>query len=60
MDTSSGFSLVLAVLAGLIGLSLIFWAVRLVWEIVRSPVALAILIALLALTVSLIVPLSAP
>lgn len=60
MDTSSGFSLVLAVLAGLIGLSLIFWAVRLVWEIVRSPVALAILIALLALTVSLIEPLSAP
>lgn len=60
MDTSSGFSLVLAVLTGLIGLSLIFWAVRLVWEIVRSPVALAILIALLALTVSLIEPLSAP
>jgi hypothetical protein len=60
MDTSSGFSLVLAVLTGLIGLSLIFWAARLVWEIVRSPVALAILIALLALTVSLIEPLSAP
>lgn len=60
MEPDSGFSLVLVILVGLIGLSLIFWAARLLWEIVRSPVALAILIALLALTVSLIAPLSAP
>lgn len=60
MEPGSGFSLVLAILGGLIGLSLAFWAVRLLWEIVRSPVALAIMIALFALTVSLIAPLGAP
>jgi hypothetical protein len=42
------------ILVGLIGLSLLFWLGRLIWEIVTSPTALAILIALLALLVGLV------
>jgi hypothetical protein len=60
MDSGSGFSLVLAILGSLVGLCLIFWSIRLLWEIMRSSVALAILIPLFALTVSSIAPLSAP
>jgi hypothetical protein len=53
MEADSGLSVIMIILGGMIGLSLLFWALRLLWEIVRSPVALAILIALLALAVSL-------
>lgn len=59
MEPNSILSLVLAILGCIIGLSLIYWSIRLLWEIMRSPVALAILIALFALTVSLIAPLNA-
>jgi uncharacterized membrane protein YwzB len=44
---------IIIILCGLIFLSLLFWALRLIWEVMRSPVAFAILVALLALTVSL-------
>lgn len=43
----------LALLIGLIALSLLFWTFRLVWNIIRSPVAFAILLSLLALLTSL-------
>jgi hypothetical protein len=44
---------IITILGALIFLSLLFWALRLIWEVMRSPVAFAILVALLALTVSL-------
>lgn len=43
-----------AILVVLIGLSLLFWLGRLIWEIVTSPTALAILIGVLALIVGLV------
>ena len=42
------------ILVGLIGLSLLFWLSRLIWEIVTSPTAFAILIGLFALLVGLV------
>jgi hypothetical protein len=42
------------ILVGLIGLSPLFWLSRLIWEIVTSPTALAILIGLSALLVGLV------
>lgn len=42
------------ILVGLIGLSLLFWLSRLIWEIITSPTALAILIGLFALLVGLV------
>ena len=39
---------------GMIGLSLLFWLGRLIWEIATSPTALAIPIGLVALLVGLV------
>jgi hypothetical protein len=52
---ANAVALTLAViLVVLIGLSLLFWLGRLIWEIVTSPTALAILIGVLALIVGLV------
>jgi hypothetical protein len=59
MEPDTGFAIVLGILGGLIGLSVFFWAFRLIWEIIRSPVALGILISLFALTVSLFTSMAA-
>lgn len=53
MEADGGVSVLIILLGGLIGLSILFWALRLVWVIVQSPVALAILLALLAIVLSL-------
>lgn len=53
MEADGGVSALIILLGGLIGLSILFWALRLVWVIVQSPVALAILLALLAIVLSL-------
>lgn len=53
MEADGGVSALIIVLSSLIGLSVLFWALRLVWAIVQSPVALAILLALLALVISM-------
>lgn len=53
MEADGGVSVLIIVLGGLIGLSVLFWALRLVWAIIQSPVALAILLALLALVLSM-------
>jgi hypothetical protein len=45
MEADGGVSVLIILLGGLIGLSILFWALRLVWVIVQSPVALAILLA---------------
>jgi hypothetical protein len=44
---------IVTLLGGLIFLSVLFWTLRLIWEVISSPVAFAIILALLALTVSL-------
>lgn len=54
MKTNSIAAILAMLLVGLIGLSLLFWLGRLIWEIVTSPTALAILIGLLALIVGLV------
>ena len=53
MEPYGGASVLIILLGGLIGLSILFWALRLVWVIVQSPVALAMLLALLAIVLSL-------
>jgi hypothetical protein len=53
MEADGGVSVLIILLGGLIGLSILFWALRLVWVIVQSPVALTILLALLAIVLSL-------
>lgn len=53
MEADGSVSVLIILLGGLIGLSILFWALRLVWVIVQSPVALAILLALLAIVLSL-------
>ena len=53
MEPNSGATIIIVFLGGLIALSVLFWVLRLLWEIIRSPTAMAILIALLALTISL-------
>jgi hypothetical protein len=53
MEADGGLSILIVIIGGLIGLSVLFWTLRLLWTIVRSPVALAILLALLALAVSM-------
>jgi hypothetical protein len=53
MEPNSGVTIIIVFLGGLIALSVLFWVLRLLWEIIRSPTAMAILIALLALTFSL-------
>jgi hypothetical protein len=53
MEPNSGVTIIIVFLGGLIALSVLFWVLRLLWEIIRSPTAMAILIALLALTISL-------
>jgi len=54
MEAESIAAILAMILVGLIGLSLLCWLGRLIWEIVTSPTALAILIALLALLVGLV------
>ncbi len=54
MEANSIAVILAMILVGLIGLSLLVWLGRLIWEIVTSPTALAILIALLALLVALV------
>jgi uncharacterized membrane protein len=53
MEAHSGITIIVALLCSLIGLSLLFWSLRLIWQVIRSPVALAMMIGLLALTISL-------
>jgi len=53
MEPNSGVTIIIVFLGGLIALSVLFWVLRLLREIIRSPTAMAILIALLALTFSL-------
>ena len=53
MEPNSGATIIIVFLGGLIALSVVFWVLRLLWEIIRSPTAMAILIALLALTFSM-------
>lgn len=53
MEADGGVSVLIVLLGGLIGLSVLFWTLRLIWGIVQSPVALAILLALLALVISM-------
>jgi hypothetical protein len=53
MEPNSGATIIIVFLGGLIALSVLFWVLRLLWEIIRSPTAMAILIALLALTFSM-------
>ncbi len=53
MEPNSGATIIIVFLGGLIALSVLFWVLRLMWEIIRSPTAMAILIALLALTFSM-------
>jgi hypothetical protein len=53
MEPNSGVTIIIVFLGGLIALSVLFWVLRLLWEIIRSPTAMAILIALLALTISM-------
>jgi len=54
MEANSVATILAMILVGLIGLSLLFWLGRLIWEIVTSSTALAILIALLALLIGLV------
>lgn len=54
MEANAVVSILAIILVALIGLSLLFWLGRLIWEIVTSPTALAILISLLALLVGLV------
>lgn len=54
MEANAIAAILAMILVGLIGLSLLFWLSRLIWEIVTSPTALAILISLLALLVGLV------
>jgi hypothetical protein len=54
MEANSIATILAMLLVGLIGLSLLFWLGRLIWEIVTSPTAVAILISLLALLVGLV------
>jgi hypothetical protein len=54
MEANAIAAILAMILVGLIGLSLLFWLGRLIWEIVISPTALAILIALPALLVGLV------
>jgi len=54
MEANSIAVILAMILVGLIGLSLLVWLGRLIWEIVTSPTALAILIGLLALLVALV------
>lgn len=54
MEPNSLAAILAMILVGMIGLSLLFWLGRLIWEIVTSPTALAILIGLLALLVGLV------
>lgn len=60
MEADGGVAALIILLGGLIGLSIMFWALRLVWVIVQSPVALAILLALLATVLSLTALQAAP
>ena len=53
MEPNSGATIIIVFLGGLIALSVLFWVLRLLWEIIRSPTAMAILLALLALTFSM-------
>ena len=53
MEAHSGIAIIVTILCSLIGLSLLFWALRLIWQLIRSPVAAAMMIGLLALTISL-------
>lgn len=54
MEANSIAAILAMILVGLIGLSLLVWLSRLIWEIVTSPKALAILIGLFALLVGLV------
>jgi hypothetical protein len=60
MEANAIAAILAMILVGLIGLSLLFWLSRLIWEIVTSPVGLAILIALLALLIGLVALQAAP
>jgi uncharacterized membrane protein len=53
MEAHSGIAIIVILLCSLIGLSLLFWSLRLIWQVIRSPLALAMMIGLLALTISL-------
>ena len=52
-------AIILAILIGLIVLSVLYWTMRVIWNVMQSPVALALLVGSLALTTSLIA-ISAP
>lgn len=54
MEPNSLTAILAMILVGLIGLSLLFWLGRLIWEIATSPTALAILIGLLDLLAALV------
>lgn len=54
MEANSIAVILAMILAGLIGLLLLFWLGRLIWGIATSPTALVLLIALLALLVGLV------
>ena len=38
MEAHSGVAIIVILLSGLIGLSLLFWSLRLIWQVIRSPV----------------------
>jgi hypothetical protein len=54
METDPLVTILAMILVGLIALSVLFWFIRLVWGVVSSPTALAILLALLALLVGFV------
>jgi hypothetical protein len=49
MDTQSIQLLILLVFLSLIGLSVLLWLLKQVWMVINTPVAIAILIGLLAI-----------
>lgn len=49
------YTIMIVILAGLVGLAVLMWVLGLIWRIIRSPAAIAIVIGLLALTISLMV-----
>ncbi len=49
MDQESIQAVILLVLFGLVGLSVALWVLRQVWSIVNTPVAIAILLGVIAI-----------
>lgn len=49
MDQESIQAVILLVLFGLVGLSVALWVLRQVWSIVNTPVAIAILLGIIAI-----------